>query len=131
MPIEIIKKEATKNVSELSSMIEELDVITCDGAPQGIFGSGRNKQEEEEFLVEIGKTAKQRGIPLPILMLKVIDFKKKNLVIDETIEVNGRVYYIDYKERALYNEEGEEVKKIAIQAFLGKEAIKELLIENL
>lgn len=131
MAIIINTQEATKNIYELSKLVERIDTIEIDGVKQGIGGGCATPEEEAIFVQECAKTAKARKTTFLFIMQQVAKFKNSNFIVDETVTINQINYFINYKKKEMINENTDIVAKVEIKSTLSKQAIKELLIQQI
>lgn len=130
MAIIINTQEATKNIYELSKLVERIDTIEIDGVKQGIGGGCATPEEEATFVQECAKTAKARKISFLFIIQQVAKFKNNDFIVDETVTIEEKDYFINYKKKEMVNENTDIVAKVEIKATLSRQAIKELLIQQ-
>lgn len=74
--------------------------------------------------------AKARKTTFLFIIQQVAKFKNNDFVVDETVTIEAKNYFINYKKKEMINENTDIVAKVDIKATLSKQAIKELLIQQ-
>ena len=131
MAIVIKTQEATKNIYELSKLVEKIDTIEIDGVNQGIGGGCATPEEEAAFIQECAKTAKARKTSFLLILQQVAKFKNNNFSVDEVVTIDKNDYFINYKKKEMINENADIVAKVEIKTSISKQAIKELLVQQI
>lgn len=123
--------KAAKNYYELAKMVNSLMPVTENGYIIGLGINTNNPDEVKEFLRACSDTAAAKHTGIQTIMMAVMNFKENAPEVQDVVTVKGKTIFINYDEKIAFDESLQTVAELQINTTIPKEAIKELLLQQI